>query len=182
MTKPWWTRALLGRTSVSNPLQAPGLDEAPDAQFEMQWRPLVKQRLFAILACLGLWVVAIEGRLFWIQVIDHDYWANKARTQQEDTEPIYLPRGSVLDRNGRLMAFSVNSFDVHLNPRKAADAKYDPARLAHDICAAFGDCDADEEASILARLQKPKTKNVVIRRAREMSFQRITDVLENQFR
>ena len=170
MTKPWWTRLLLGRTAVSNPLRSAALDEAPDAQFEAQWRALVKKRLVPILMVLALWVVAIEGRLIWIQVVQHDTWAGKAQKQQEDNIPIYLPRGDVLDRHGRTLAYSIISYDVHVNPKKAEIAKLDLDGLAHDICAALGDCDAREEASIAAKLTQPKAQDVIIRRAHDVSF------------
>lgn len=176
MTKPWWTRALLGRTAVTNPLQASTLDEPPDAQFEAQWRSRVKQRLLPIVACLALWVAALEGRLWWVQLVDHEFWAAKALHQQEDTEPIYLPRGDVLDRNGHLLAYSVNSYDVHLNPAKASKEGYVPAVLAHDICAAFADCGAAEETSIREKLGKTKAQDVIVRRANDMSFDAVSGI------
>src|SRR5262245_6075886 len=115
MTKPWWTRLLLGRTAVSNPLQD---DDSADPQFEAQWRPLVKKRLFAIFAFLAVWVVGLEGRLIWVQVVSHERWADQARNQREKPERIDAPRGEIRDRHGRLLAFSITSYDVYANPKK----------------------------------------------------------------
>ena len=178
MTKPWWTRALLGRTSVSNPLQD---DEARDPQFETQWRPLIKKRLIVIFAFLGFWVVSLEGRLVWIQVVNHQEWADRARVQQEKTEPIEAPRGEIRDRRGRLVAFSLPSFDLYANPNNIRDkedgakVKNDTSVFAAQLCKALGDCDAAEQASIAAKLDKPKA-SVLIRRARQMPAEAIEGV------
>jgi hypothetical protein len=61
MTKPWWTRALLGRTAVSNPLQ----DDDGEARSSKRSGAAREKRLFAILALPGALVVSLEGRLIW---------------------------------------------------------------------------------------------------------------------
>src|SRR5262245_40370207 len=175
MTKPWWTRALLGRTAVSNPLEPLGPDDGPDPQFEAQWRPLIKKRLFAIFACLALWVVTLEGRLIWVQVVDHEYWAGKAKVQQEDSETIEPVRGTIKDRNGRLVAYSVSSVELHVNPAKiknieTASVGHDFREFARHLCVALDDCEPGELAAIVAKLEKPKAQDVVVRRARQMSL------------
>src|SRR5215203_4591402 len=183
MTKPWWTRAMLGRTAVTNPLED---DESCDPQFETQWRPLIKKRVFAILASLALWVVSLEGRLIWIQVVSHERWTELADRQQLDTEVIEAPRGSIRDRNGRLLAYSILSYDLYLNPRyvnpkKENDAKVgvafksDPKVFVDRLCKALGDCEPGEQASMLAKLEKPKG-SVLIRRAKQMSSEAVAGV------
>jgi len=194
MTKPWWTRALLGRTTVSNPLQD---DDSPDPQFETQWRSVVKVRLFAIFAALGLWVAALEGRLIWIQVKDHQLWTDQAKKQQEDTDPIDAPRGEILDRNGRALASSVPSYDLIVDPKafraaKAAKDKRDQkntalgkvpkaadrelATLLRDwpsfvgvLCNVLTDCGVGEQATLLTKLDTPTARGVLIRKARDLS-------------
>ena len=177
MTKPWWTRALLGRTAVSNPLKD---DEGPDPQFDALWRPLVKKRLFAIFACLAVWAVSLEGRLIWIQVAEHSKWTAIADKQHLDNEIIEGTRGEIRDRHGRLLAYSVPSYDVYVNAdllKKTKTTKFtgEPASFAKLLCAAFTDCEPGEEAAIAAKLEKPKDA-VLIRRGKQMPFDAIQGV------
>jgi len=178
MTKPWWTRALLGRTAVSNPLQD---DDSCDPQFETQWRGLIKKRLFVVFAFLGLWVASLEARLIWIQVVDHKEWAGKARLQQERAEPIEAPRGEIRDRLGRLIAYSIPSFDLYaspkniLNEKTGAKVNKDIRLFAAQLCKALTDCDAAEQASIVEKLEKPKA-SVLLRKAKQMPAEAIEGV------
>ena len=177
MTKPWWTRALLGRTAVSNPLQD---DDGGGPQFEAQWRPQVKRRLFIILACLALWVGSLEGRLIWVQVVSHEHWATEARNQQENIEIIDAPRGSIFDRNGRLLAGSVTSYDLYVFPKNVREAKAfkdSPPAFAKQLCKALEDCEPGEEAAIALKLEKPKG-TILVRKAKQMSGDAVAGVRE----
>jgi cell division protein FtsI (penicillin-binding protein 3) len=185
MTKPWWTRALLGRTAVSNPLTDKE-EEAPSPQFEAQWRDSVKRRLLIIVAFMGLWVAGLEARLVWIQVLDHGFWQDKATDQRESTEPLAAPRGDITDRDGRLFAGSVRSYDVHINLKNFREALADKSRkkrivtdsasFARDVCAALGDCQPGEEAAIVAKLDQPKGVDALIRRGRQMTVDSVDGV------
>jgi len=162
MTKPWWTRAVVGRTSVSDPL----LDhEAPDARFEVEWRPNMKSRLLIMLGILGVWAVAVEANLLYLQVYSHERFEERARKQQQDKLAPEAPRGDIVDRNGQVLAYSVPSMDVYADPSlltpsdpaKAAKAEK-PVDLARELCAAFGDCTTDELAQITEKLMRPARK------------------------
>jgi cell division protein FtsI/penicillin-binding protein 2 len=161
MLRHWWTRAVVGRTSVSNPFQDA---EQPDARFELEWRPNVKARLLVVLACLGLWATAVEARLVYLQVFAHESLLAQAQRQQQEFIELDVPRGDVLDRNGQLLAYSVESFNVAVNPRVVTD----PAGDARELCAALGDCSAQELANIAVRLGS-KARYVRIRSARVLS-------------
>jgi cell division protein FtsI/penicillin-binding protein 2 len=145
MLKHWLARAVVGRTSVSDPFQDA---EQPDPRFEIEWRPNVKTRLLVVLACLGLWATAVEARLIYLQVFEHEAFLARAQRQQQEFIELDVPRGDVLDRNGQLLAYSVESFNVAVNPRVVTD----PAGDARELCAALGDCSAQELANIAARL------------------------------
>ena len=47
---------------------------------------------FVLLALLGV-------RLYFLQIVQGDYWANRAENQRVRLIPIPAPRGAILDRN-----------------------------------------------------------------------------------
>lgn len=58
-----------------------------------------------------------------LQVWHHEFWLGKARLQSETTIRIPVYRGSIYDRNGRLVAASVHQFSVFVDPSKVVDQK-----------------------------------------------------------
>lgn len=70
---------------------------------------------------------AVLYKAFSLQVLEHEFWLGKARLQSETTLRIPVYRGSVFDRNGRLLATSVHQFSVFVDLSKVSD-KRDLAR------------------------------------------------------
>ncbi len=162
MTKHWWARTIVGHTPVSNPLS----DERPDPAFELEWRSRVKARVLIVLGCLAVWAVGVEARLVWVQVVSHHDYLEQANSQQAEIEPLTAPRGDILDRQGRLLATTVQTYELGANTK---DVK-DPAAEARELCAALRDCAPGEQASIEAKLGESSKKWVVLRRSRDMSL------------
>lgn len=174
MAKHWWARTLVGRTAVSDPLQP---DEQPDARFEAEWRPRVKARGLIMLGCLGVWAVGIEGQLVRLQVLQQAHYTTLADAQHEERVALEAPRGDILDRNGRALATTVESFELGADPTAVSN----PAAEARELCAALGDCSPEDLASTTAKLGtmtksgKP-AKWVLIRKASDMSYDAATNV------
>lgn len=162
MTKQWWARVLNGRTAVSDPLAE---TERPDARFELEWRGVIKARLLLILGVLGLWVVGLEVRLFFIQVVNHQSYTQAADRQHQEIKETDTIRGDVRDRNGQLLAYSVESFDVMANPSLIKHADKEAAEL----CRAFGDCPPAEQADITEKFSRTNKKELMIRAARDLT-------------
>lgn len=169
MGKQWWARVLVGRTAVSDP-QAE--QERPDGRFELEWRGIIKRRLWIVLGVLALWVAGLEARLVVLQTVEHDYYVQSAAKQQQDIKDIDPVRGDIRDRNGQLLAYSVESFDVKANPSIVRD----PAREAAELCRALRDCSAAELADIAGKLGRTKTRDLVVRAAQDMSPDAVTRV------
>lgn len=68
-----------------------------------------------------IWAVAIVGRLIYLQVISHDQLLRLAQQQQERQLEVKVPRGTILDRNGKTMAKSVPVDSVVVNPMRVPD-------------------------------------------------------------
>ena len=90
---------------------------------EVWGRSAAVNRLTCLAAFLLLWALAIAGRLFSLQVVQHARYAALARSQQEHEIDIPAPRGTILDRNGQPLAISVPTDSVSVNPQQIADLK-----------------------------------------------------------
>ena len=161
MWKSWMTRAVLGRTSVSGALQPAS---RPDAEFEATWRSSFKGRLLTLMAGIFCWAGVLEARLVYLQVVKHDEFKAAARKQQQDLITLDPGRGDIRDRNGELLAYSVESYRVIADPSLVKN----PRQEVQEICAALMDCTLDERAQMEKRLSA-KSQFAIIRFSRALS-------------
>ena len=113
------------------------------------WRTTLKRRLVAAAAVFLLWSLAIEARLVYFQVVEHDALVAAAERQQSRTVAAPAKRGDILDRSGRLLAYSVDADTVYAVPSEVSDA----AAAAAALCKALGDCDRTERETLAERLR-----------------------------
>ena len=66
---------------------------------------------------------AVAGRAFYLQVLNHDKWLEKARDQAETTFKVPAYRGSIYDRYGRLLSFSVPQYSLFADPAQIEKEK-----------------------------------------------------------
>ena len=76
------------------------------------WRTTLKRRLLVSILLLGGWAVSIEARLVYLQVISHADLSARAERQQVSTIETTAKRGDILDRNGNVLAFSVEADSI----------------------------------------------------------------------
>jgi cell division protein FtsI (penicillin-binding protein 3) len=157
------TRLLNVRVTAIDPLQsADRSGPAPDAG----WRPGVKARVVIMLAFCGCWTVGIAARLLQLQVFQHDHYVDLAERQQLREVRQDPKRGDIVDRHGRILAYSVDAEAVGVDPTEVVD----PARTIAAICAALGDCTAKEKAEFIARLSKGGDQKFrYLRKSRQVS-------------
>ena len=122
-------------------------DPAP-APFE--WRQIMQTRLVVCAGLLVFWSVAIEARLVYLQVFAHKEMVTRANNQQLRTIESPAKRGEILDRNGRVLAFSVDADTITADPTQVED----PEKTARAICAALDECDADKLRDVTSRLKR----------------------------
>ncbi len=139
----WLHRAARARSRMIDPLAG----ERPDEAFESRWRHSVKKRTALLLGLLGLWAVALEARLFQLQVLDHAELTTEARNQQSDVIHPPAVRGDIVDRHGRILAYSVDAASIVADP---AEIKND-AGTAAALCEALGDCAPGELKELTAK-------------------------------
>jgi cell division protein FtsI (penicillin-binding protein 3) len=102
-----------------------------------------------VLAC---WVVAIEARLVVLQVFQHDELSVRAERQQSETQKTPGKRGEIVDRHGRLLAYSVDADTIYAVPTDIAD----PVKAAAQLCGAFDECDKKDRDQLVERLTRKR--------------------------
>ena len=70
--------------------------------------------LIIFLACLGF--AAVGLRLFWMQVVRYDFYQEKALSLQTKDDVIEPKRGTIYDRNMKVLAESAATETVNINP------------------------------------------------------------------
>ena len=90
------------------------------------WRSTIRRRLATAAAVMLVWTVALEARLVYLQIIRNDDLSTRADKQQNSTTEAPAKRGELLDRDGRVLAFSVDADSVYAIPAEVGD----PARAA----------------------------------------------------
>ncbi len=64
-------------------------------------------RFMLIVAVLVLWIGGIGARLVYLQVNQHDWLKDRAESQRLEIKRSKMPRGTIYDRDGRVLAMSV---------------------------------------------------------------------------
>jgi penicillin-binding protein 2 len=68
-------------------------------------------------------LLTVAGRLFYLQVLKYDYYANLSQGNSIRTEPIPPSRGLILDRHGVVLADNLPAFNVELVREQVGDNK-----------------------------------------------------------
>jgi cell division protein FtsI (penicillin-binding protein 3) len=130
---------------------------------------MLKSRLMVAAGVLVLWALGIETRLVVLQVFQHDQLMARAEKQQMSTVIAPAKRGEIFDRNGRLLAYSVDADTIYAVPTEVADA----AKTAGLLCDALDDCTPKSREELRDRLSQPRSFVYVRRRASPMQAKRV---------
>jgi cell division protein FtsI (penicillin-binding protein 3) len=136
------------------------------------WRATIRRRLFFAAALFVLWAAGIEARLVFLQVYRHADLEARAENQSARTIPISAKRGDILDRHGRVLAYSVDSESVYGVPREIENA----ASAAAALCRALGDCSAKDREALEARLRQKRSFVYVRRQVTPAQGRKIADL------
>lgn len=122
-------------------------------------RQIFQQRLWiAVLFVVVVFAVLI-GRYFYLQVINHSYYAEQAEKNRIKSNRIKASRGLIYDRNGILLADNVTAYRLLVTPEKAGDIEQQLNQLSGLI--PFSDA---ERADIKQQLQfNPIFKPLIIK-------------------
>ena len=94
-----------------------------------QPRNKMRMRSINISKAISVLVALLVLRLFWVQVIEGSRYEEMAMNQTAGIQTLYSPRGTIYDRNGKEMAFSIMVKSLYgdpgmlnVSPKEAAKA------------------------------------------------------------
>jgi penicillin-binding protein 2 len=105
----------------------------PAVRIKDHWREqrLFDQRAILSAALIGLATAGLIMRLFLLQVVHHEYYAELSQGNRVRTEPIPAARGLILDRDGELIAGSQPAYQLELVPEEVPHLDATLAGLVH---------------------------------------------------
>jgi cell division protein FtsI (penicillin-binding protein 3) len=136
------------------------------------WRATISARLLVGAAIFVLWAVGIQARLLYLQVHKHEALQSRAENQSARTMDISAKRGDILDRRGRVLAYSVDADSVYGVPSEIENAE----KAASILCAALTDCAQKEQDALATRLRQKRAFVYVRRRVTPAQARRIVDL------
>ena len=83
----------------------------------------LKGRLILVSILFALFGAGIVGRLFSLQVMQHDDLVSRSEKQHQRTVEIHYGRGSVFDRNMNELATNIKAASVYATPQEVVDKK-----------------------------------------------------------
>src|ERR1700735_1413753 len=94
-----------------------------------------ENRLFAVRSIVagviaGILLIAVASRLFYLQVLRHDYYSTLSQGNRIRTEPIPPSRGLILDRHGVVLADNLPAYQIELVREQVGDNQALDAALA----------------------------------------------------
>ena len=116
----------------------------------LTWRATLRSRVLAAAVIFALWTVGIQARLIYLQVIDHAELQARADRQHMRTIAAPAKRGEILDRNGNVLAYSVDADTVFADPSEIEH----PDKVAQLVCGALDECGSRERQEMAQNLRR----------------------------
>lgn len=121
-------------------------------------RPRASKRVGAVFALLGVAFLALSSRAAALMLLPDPRLEEKARIQFEESVQIEGRRGDILDRNGAVLATTVELKELHADPSRLSEG--DPAALAAALAPVLG----LDVTHTTKRLSNPKRRDVLLAR------------------
>jgi cell division protein FtsI (penicillin-binding protein 3) len=110
-----------------------------------------ERRLRVVAGLFLVWALCIAGRLFQLQIVQHEALKHAAASQQQATLSIPALRGDIIDRTGHPLAVSIPTYSLSVNPQQIKNAAFFAASVASTL-------GLDEE-ELRARLEELKSRS-----------------------
>jgi cell division protein FtsI (penicillin-binding protein 3) len=115
-----------------------------------RWRPVLRSRLFVGAFFFGIWTTGIQARLVYLQVVERADMQARADRQHLRTLTAPAKRGEIVDRNGHVLAYSVDADSVFADPSEIEH----PDKVAQLVCAALDECGPRERQEMAQNLRR----------------------------
>ncbi len=111
-------------------MQATALRPVPRRTSAPRAVPLRRGRFWIICLLFALWTCAIACRLFWLQIVRHKEYVERAEKQQQRTFEVAPRRGILYDRNLHELAMTVLADSIYADPSEIDDKQAAAQALA----------------------------------------------------
>ena len=141
--------------------------------------PLKLARFWLICLFFLLWAIVIVCRLFWLQVVRHKEFVERAGKQQQSTFEVAPRRGVLYDRDLHELAMTVQVDSIFAVPTEISDKQATARALAAIVHTDPDDAQSTEE-QIAARLEAGHSFAWVARRITAETSARVKDLIKTQ--
>lgn len=120
---------------------------------------MIRKRIIALAFLFGIATfLMLFGKLWKIQIIDHNFYEEKAIDNQTRDSTVSANRGKITDSKGTNLAMSASVHNVVISPKDIAEEKYDQQLIANELSNILG---ADAQ-KILKGMQNTKNQYYII--------------------
>jgi cell division protein FtsI (penicillin-binding protein 3) len=112
----------------------------------------IRRRVLVLALVFACWGTAIEARLMYLQVYRRSELSARAERQQKRTIEVPAKRGEILDRQGRVLAYSVDADSIYAVPPEIDN----PHRTVAALCRVLRDCSRQFRVGVLERMRKQR--------------------------
>jgi cell division protein FtsI (penicillin-binding protein 3) len=141
--------------------------------------PLKRARFWGLCLFFLAWAILIVFRLFWLQVVRHKEYVERAASQQQRTFEVAPRRGVIYDRNQRELAITVLVDSIFAVPNEIDDKPATARTLAAIVHADPTDAQTTEE-QIALRLNAGRGFAWVARRVSAETSAHVKDLIKAQ--
>ena len=99
---------------------------------------MLRRTLILMIVCGIAVFVGLGIRLFKLQVLDHDKYESLAISQQVRETTLSASRGSIYDRNGKILAASADVSTIFISPAEIVKNDEDPVMIAKGLSEILG--------------------------------------------
>ena len=101
-------------------------------------RMMLRRTLFLLIVCGIVAFIVLGAKLYKLQIVDHDLYESEAITQQVRSTTITASRGTIYDRNGKILAMSASAQNVFISPAEIVNNGEDPVLIAKGLAEILG--------------------------------------------
>ena len=133
----------------------------------------MRRRMSSCIICMFILVVLIFGELFWLQVVRRADMNAMADAQSEESREITSPRGTILDRDGRVLAISEMAKSLYADPTMINRSS---AEMAHLLAPYL----SISESQIQERLQRDTAFVWLDRKMDHDKYEAVAELIKDQ--
>lgn len=99
---------------------------------------MLRRTLFLMIVCGIVAFIVLGIQLFRLQILDHDRYESAAIGQQLRETTVSASRGTIYDRNNKILAASADVSTIFISPAEIAKNKEDPVLIAQGLSEILG--------------------------------------------